>query len=149
MGDEASYAVGVMTMAVEGRASAEFRSLAARALALFDAALTGDDGLGVETRAFSGPHLTPGVGNYAPLDFLEIGLAEKLGQVSEHPTVIPAKAGIHARWWRPIVTPSCESANCSLVAILGAWIPLGPGGARDGDGHHAGGDRQGVADGSV
>ncbi len=28
--------------------------------------------------AFPGPHLTPGAGNYAPLDFLEIGIAEKL-----------------------------------------------------------------------
>ena len=30
------------------------------------------------TLAFAGAHLTPGAGNYAPLDFLEIGLAEKL-----------------------------------------------------------------------
>ena len=28
--------------------------------------------------AFEGPHLTPGAGNYAPLDFLEIAMAEKL-----------------------------------------------------------------------
>lgn len=72
------YAVGIMTMDVEGRDSGAFERLAARAVARFDAVLSGELGLRVELFAFEGPHLVPGAGAYAPLDFLEMGLAEKL-----------------------------------------------------------------------
>ena len=72
------YAVGIMTMDVEGRDSGAFERLADRAVRRFDAVLSGDLGLRVEPFAFEGPHLVPGAGAYAPLDFLEMGLAEKL-----------------------------------------------------------------------
>ena len=72
------YAVGVMTMDVESRDSAGFRQLVDRAVAAFEATLDADLSLRVEPFAFEGPHLVPGAGAYAPLDFLEIGLAEKL-----------------------------------------------------------------------
>ena len=71
------YAVGIMTMDVEARDSAAFEALVARGVKRFEAAL---DRLRLRTEAFAfdGPHLTPGAGAYAPLDFLEIGIAEKL-----------------------------------------------------------------------
>ena len=67
-----------MMMDVEGRESERFRAVVARAVTLFGDALAGEPSLSIETLSFAGPHLTPGAGNYAPLDFLEIGLAEKL-----------------------------------------------------------------------
>ena len=72
------YVVGVMTMEVEGRDSARFGRLAERAAAALDAALTKALGVRVDLLAFEGPHLTPAAGAYAPLDFLQIGLTEKL-----------------------------------------------------------------------
>ena len=72
------YAVGVMTMDVESRDSEAFRRLVERAVRAFETTLDADLRLRVEPFAFEGPHLVPGAGAYAPLDFLEIGLAEKL-----------------------------------------------------------------------
>lgn len=72
------YAVGVMTMEVEGRDSEAFHTLVARAVETFDATLADDLRVRVEPIRFEGPHLVPGAGAYAPLDFLEIALAEKL-----------------------------------------------------------------------
>ncbi len=78
MPDPQEYAVGIMTMDVEARDSAGFEALVDRAVAQFDRTVSGDLALRVEPFAFEGPHLVPGAGAYAPLDFLEIGLAEKL-----------------------------------------------------------------------
>lgn len=72
------FTVGIMRMDVEGRDSDRFNAIVARAVAELDAALAKETRLRTRTSAFAGPHLTPGAGNYAPLDFLEIGLAEKL-----------------------------------------------------------------------
>jgi len=73
-----SFIVGVMKMEVEGRDSSAFESIVAKAVVKLDAAFAREPRLKTQTMAFTGPHLTPGAGNYAPLDFLEIGLAEKL-----------------------------------------------------------------------
>lgn len=75
-GDE--YVVGVMTMEVEGRDSARFRRRVEAAADAVDEALATALGVRVELLSFEGPHLTPAAGAYAPLDFLQIGLAEKL-----------------------------------------------------------------------
>jgi len=72
------YIVGIMKMEVEGRDSEQFNSVVARAVVKLEAALAHESRLSIRSLAFAGPHLTPGAGNYAPLDFLEIGLAEKL-----------------------------------------------------------------------
>ena len=72
------YAVGIMTTDVEGKDSGAFERLVARAVERFDRALSGGLGLRAEPFTFEGPHLVPGAGAYAPLDFLEMGLAEKL-----------------------------------------------------------------------
>lgn len=72
------FVVGVMTMEVEGKDSARFEEVVARAVAELEATFAHEPRLRTQALAFAGPHLTPGAGNYAPLDFLEIGLAEKL-----------------------------------------------------------------------
>lgn len=73
----APFEVGVMTMEVEGRDSERFKGIVARAVARLDEALSHEARLSIRALAFDGPHLTPGAGSYAPLDFLEIGIAEK------------------------------------------------------------------------
>jgi hypothetical protein len=74
----ASFVVGVMTMEVEGQDSEQFNQTVAQAVVELEAAFAHEPRLRTQALAFSGPHLTPGAGKYAPLDFLEIGIAEKL-----------------------------------------------------------------------
>ena len=73
-----AYAVGIMTMEVEGRDSERFDAIVACAVALLDEALAHEARLTTRVVAFPGPHLTPDAGAYAPLEFLEIGIAEKM-----------------------------------------------------------------------
>ena len=74
---DGEYAVGVMTMDVEGKSAEAFEAVVRGGVAVFERTL---ERLGLRTDlfAFDGPHLTPAAGAYAPLDFLEIGIAEKL-----------------------------------------------------------------------
>lgn len=72
------YVVGVMSMDVEGKDSERFRDSVKEAVAVFETALTSALGVRVDLLAFQGPHLTPAAGAYAPLDFLQIGMTEKL-----------------------------------------------------------------------
>ena len=73
-----TYTLGVMTMEVEGRDSEHFHDVVARAIAELETAFAHEPQLSTRAIAFPGPHLIPGAGRYAPLDFLEIGLAEKV-----------------------------------------------------------------------
>ena len=77
-GTASPYAVGVMTMEVEGRDSERFNAIVADAVGRLGRALEHEGRLTTRAIAFPGPHLTPGAGAYAPLDFIEIGVAEKL-----------------------------------------------------------------------
>ena len=72
------FAIGVMTMEVEGKDSARFQDRVTRATRAFEEAVTDALGVRVELLAFEGPHMTPAAGAYAPLDFLRIGMTEKL-----------------------------------------------------------------------
>lgn len=72
------YVVGVMTMEVEGKDSERFHRHVAQAVETFKDALTNALGVRVALLTFEGPHLTPTAGAYAPLDFLQIGMTEKL-----------------------------------------------------------------------
>ncbi len=74
----APFVVGVMKMEIEGRNSEQFNHTVACAVTELETALAHEPRLSIRSLAFAGPHLTPGAGNYAPLDFLEIGFAEKL-----------------------------------------------------------------------
>ena len=73
-----TYTVGVMTMDVEGKHSARFERRVNAAVTAFKEALASYPGLSVELLKFDGPHLTPAGGAYAPLDFLRVGMTEKL-----------------------------------------------------------------------
>lgn len=72
------FTVGVMTMEIEGRDSEQFNDIVARGVIELEAIFADEPLLRTQPFDFAGPHLTPGAGNYAPLDFLEIGIAEKL-----------------------------------------------------------------------
>lgn len=72
------YIVGVMTIDVEGKHSERFERLANAAVTAFDRALGTELGLRVDLLRFDGPHLIPAAGAYAPLDFLRLGMTEKL-----------------------------------------------------------------------
>jgi len=67
-----------MRMEAEGRDSDRFLGHVEAATAALDRAVTTALGVRVELLSFEGPHLTPAAGAYAPLDFLQIGLKEKL-----------------------------------------------------------------------
>ena len=72
-----SYRIGVMTMDVEGKDSEAFHALVARAVDLMRQNLKDESRLEISVTDFSGPHLVPQSGAYEPLDFFEIGFAEK------------------------------------------------------------------------
>lgn len=72
------YVVGVMRTMVETTDDAAFNRLVDRALAEFEEKLTGPLGLRVDVFSFRGPHLAPDRGAYSPLEFLRLGLGEKL-----------------------------------------------------------------------
>lgn len=74
------YVIGVMRTMVEERDRVGFEGLVKRATSCFEERLTEDLGLRVDLFGFDGPHVTPAEGAYAPLDFVRIGLSEKLEQ---------------------------------------------------------------------
>ena len=72
------YRVGVMIMDVEGKNSERFRHWVSQAADAFKNIIADTLGIAVKLLAFEGPHLMPSAGTYAPLDFLQIGMNEKL-----------------------------------------------------------------------
>lgn len=71
------YRVGIMVMDVEGREPEALSQLVRQATMGFEKALSEEKRLEIAILSFAGPHLTPSGGAYAPLDFLEVGMAEK------------------------------------------------------------------------
>lgn len=72
------YVVGVMTMDVEGKDSERFLDCVDQAVSAFERSLSDLLDVRVDTLSFEGPHLMPSAGAYAPLDFLRIGMTEKI-----------------------------------------------------------------------
>lgn len=72
------YRVGVMIMDVEGKNSDRFRHWVSQAADAFKNIIANTLEIEVELLAFEGPHLMPSAGAYAPLDFLQVGMNEKL-----------------------------------------------------------------------
>ncbi len=76
------YLLGVMKILVEGQEPEEseaFHSLVDEAVSQLEEQLAETAGyLRLQIFEFSGPHLMPVEGTYSPLDFLQIGLTEKL-----------------------------------------------------------------------
>ncbi|MGB3737001.1 MAG: hypothetical protein WA964_18735 [Ilumatobacter sp.] len=76
--DPDQYVIGVMRTMVEDRDREGFEELVQRATSCFEQRLTDGLGLRVDLFGFDGPHVVPTDGAYAPLDFVRIGLSEKL-----------------------------------------------------------------------
>ena len=76
------YRIGVMTMEVEGKDSERFMQRVEGATEGFKLelaeALGGETAVAVELLTFRGPHFVPRGGAYPPLDFLRVGMTEKL-----------------------------------------------------------------------
>ncbi|HSM06796.1 MAG TPA: hypothetical protein VK858_19375 [Longimicrobiales bacterium] len=67
-----------MRTSVETTDDEAFDALVDRALERFEATLDRSLGIRAEVFSFHGPHLTPNAGAYQPLDFLRMGLGEKI-----------------------------------------------------------------------
>ncbi len=72
------YVIGVMKMDVESKSSERFEKQADAAVGMLSDTLQRETDGRVELLSFAGPHLTPAGGAYAPLDFLKVGMTEKL-----------------------------------------------------------------------
>ena len=73
----AMYTSGIMKTPVEVRDSSHFHELADAATQRVQASLS-ELALDVHVFEFTGPHLTAAAGAYSPLDFLHIGLGERI-----------------------------------------------------------------------
>ncbi|BDI61873.1 hypothetical protein [Qipengyuania nanhaisediminis] len=71
------YRIGIMTMDVEGKDSDAFHRMVKGAVERLRQVLGREERLDLDVVNFEGPHLLPSAGGYAPLDFFEIGFAEK------------------------------------------------------------------------
>jgi hypothetical protein len=67
-----------MTMDVEGKDSERFLDCVNKAVSSFERTLKVTLGVRVMALSFEGPHLMPSGGAYAPLDFLHVGMTEKI-----------------------------------------------------------------------
>lgn len=77
--DAKQYTIGIMKILVEGQESDEFHTLVDDAVKQVDEQLADTASyLQLNIFEFSGPHLVPVEGTYSPLDFLQLGLTEKL-----------------------------------------------------------------------
>jgi hypothetical protein len=72
------YQIGIMMTPVEEHTSEDFGVVVKQAVEQVRGRIAKQAGLQLRLFNFSGPHLTPTTGGYAPLDFLRIGLTEKL-----------------------------------------------------------------------
>ena len=72
------FHVGIMLMDVEGKNSGRFLRQVTKATEQFENKLTGALQIRVDLLSFQGPHLSPVSGGYSPLDFVQIGMTEKL-----------------------------------------------------------------------
>jgi len=76
--DAREYVIGVMRTMVEDGDREGFESLVEQATARFEQRLIESLRLRVDLFGFDAPHVAPTEGAYAPLDFVRIGLSEKL-----------------------------------------------------------------------
>ncbi|WP_265530166.1 hypothetical protein [Sphingomicrobium marinum] len=72
-----AYEVAILKMDVEGKDSDRFSRIVNHAVERFREVLKHENKLRVTIQTLDGPHLVPGAGAYSPLDFLELGFAEK------------------------------------------------------------------------
>ncbi len=73
-----SYRVGIMKTLVESKTDRDWNEIISGAVEQIKEKLSDEADLQVQVFDFVGPHLLPSGGTYSPLDFLKIGLSEKL-----------------------------------------------------------------------
>jgi len=71
------YRIGIMLVDIDAQDKAAFDRLARRGVRHFQEELKDETNLSVETFAFSGPHIDSSNGGYSPLDFIQLGIAER------------------------------------------------------------------------
>lgn len=71
------YQIGVMRAPVGPTVPENFKDIVDRAVEVVENTLSEEVHLEIRVFDFIGPHLTPSSGAYSPLDFLELGMAEK------------------------------------------------------------------------
>lgn len=74
----AEYTVSIMKTVVEDNPPPDFYDIVDGAAARIRELLSEEMNLAVNVFEFVGPHLTPSRGGYAPMDYLELGMSEKL-----------------------------------------------------------------------
>jgi len=72
------YIIGIMKAAVNSEKEFALETTVEAAIETFKQTLSEELQISVTTFSFSGPHLTPESGAYAALDFLRLGLSEKI-----------------------------------------------------------------------
>lgn len=72
------YIVGVMKAAVNSEKESDLETAVEAAIEIFKQTITEELAIKVTTFSFSAPHLIPDSGTYAALDFLRLGLSEKI-----------------------------------------------------------------------
>jgi predicted Zn-dependent protease len=77
-GRKKNFTVGIMRTRVEERTAPTFEGMVEEAVDALEEILAEDLDMHVTLFEFAGPHLSPQAGAYAPLDFLQMGLTEKL-----------------------------------------------------------------------
>lgn len=105
-----------MTMEVEGKDSVRFQRRVQAATERFGAALQGALAVRVDLLTFEGPHLTPTAGAYAPLDFLHIGLTEKLER-SVHFLLIVTEVDLSAQTFSYTLALPSQITNVGVVSV--------------------------------
>lgn len=78
MADDRVYRVGIMKVEVEKETDADFHRVVDEAARIVEARLAEVPTLRLDLFEFMGPHLSAIEGSYSPLDFLRLGLVEKL-----------------------------------------------------------------------
>ena len=71
------YRIGIMKVDVTQSDPDRFDRLTDKAIAYFREQLKEEANLSIDTFPFNGPHLTPDAGAYQPLDFVQLGIAER------------------------------------------------------------------------
>lgn len=104
-----------MTMEVEGRNSERFHHHVTDAVEYLKEALTSALGVRVALLTFEGPHLTPTAGTYAPLDFLQIGMTEKLER-DVHFLLIVTEVDLTARTFSYALALPSQLTNIAIIS---------------------------------
>ena len=104
-----------MTMEVEGDRPDHFAEVVRRAVDRFEAAAREAAGVGVELQEFRGPHLAPSGGGYQPLEFLRVGMTEKLER-DVHFLLIVTEVDLTAAGVRSTVALPSRLTNVAVLS---------------------------------